>query len=227
MYDTQTTGSRPSRVIVFQYNPDQIKRTLASRTPEKKESSAGAAKEEVMRVAGPPLETINLSVVLDATDQLEDPDNNRNTVEHGIHPALATLEMLLYPPAGRAEQIEQMAGRGKVQVSPADLPLTLLVWGKSRVVPVLLTGFSVSEEAFDRNLNPIKAKVELAMKVLTYVEFPDGCLARDTFIIYQKEKESLAGKYAAGEDDRGKLMKLLPGGETPSQDTGTRQLSSS
>ncbi len=69
----------------------------------------------------------------------------------------------------------------------------LLVWGKSRVVPVKLTSFAVSEEAFDTRLNPIAAKVELGMQVLTYMEFTASSIGRDAFIAYQKTKENLAG----------------------------------
>lgn len=211
MYDSLDSGTQPSRLIVFQFNPEQIQRTLATRAPPSESSSAGGAREEVMRVMGPPVETITLSVELDATDQLELPDENSTIAENGLHPALATLEMLLYPPAARAEEIERMAEQGEVQMSPADLPLTLLIWGRARVVPVLLTSFSVTETAFDRNLNPIQAKVELAMKVLTYMEFPQRNIARDAFISYQREKENMAGRYRYGGDDS-RTRALLPGG---------------
>lgn len=210
MYDSQDVGAQPNRLIVFQYNPDQLRRTLATRAPPSEPSNAGGAREDVMRVMGPPVETINLTVELDAADQLALPDQNETTVEHGLHPTLATLEMLLYPPASRAEEIERMAERGEVQMSPANLPLTLLVWGQSRVVPVLLTSFSVAEEAFDQNLNPIQAKVELGMRVLTYMEFPERSLAREAFISYQREKENLAGEYRYGGDDS-RVRALLPG----------------
>ena len=123
-------------------------------------------------------------------DQLEEPDDNGTVAEHGLHPALATLELLMYPPTSTRRRSIEQAARGQVQVSPADLPLVLLVWGKSRVVPVKLTSFAVSEDAFDTRLNPISAKVELGMQVLTYMEFTDSSVGRDAFIAYQKAKEA-------------------------------------
>src|SRR5262249_57740772 len=138
------------------------------------------------RVAGPPLDTISVAIDRQAGDQLAAPDQNSAAAEHGLHPALATLELLMYPPTLNAQKIEEQAARGQVQVSPADLPLVLLVWGKSRVVPVKLTSFAVSEDAFDKRLNPIAAKVELGMQVLTYMEFTDSSIGRDAFIAYQK-----------------------------------------
>ncbi len=201
VYPTQTPGSQPSRVITFQYNPETVKRTLAHRAappPPQQGGSTGSAKEDVLRVPGPPVETISLTVDLNAADQLDDPDANDDVARNGLHAALAMLELLMYPPTLTAQQIQQQADAGAVQVSPADLALVLLVWGKSRVVPVKLTTFSVSEEAFDTRLNPISAKVDLAMQVLTYVEFPDASIGRDAFISYQQSKENLAAAGAGG-----------------------------
>jgi len=144
-----------------------------------------------------------------AADQLAEPDQNAPVAEDGLHPALATLELLMYPPTLNALAIEQKAAAGQVQVSPADLPLVLLIWGKSRVVPVKLTSFAVSEEAFDRHLNPIAAKVELGMQVLTYMEFNDSSIGRDAFIAYQKSKEQLAARSRPGNDLTG-IRNLLP-----------------
>lgn len=193
VYPTQTPGSQPSRVIIFQFNPDSMKRTLAHRAPPAPTGgSSGAAREDVLRVAGPPVETISLTVEMHAADQLEDPMANSVVAERGLYPALATLELLMYPPTQSALQIQQQAASGQVQVSPADLPLVLLVWGQSRVVPVKLTAFAISEDAFDTRLNPIAAKVELSMQVLTYMEFTDSSVGRDAFIAYQQSKENLA-----------------------------------
>jgi hypothetical protein len=96
-YDSQTPGSQP-RVIAFQYNPEAMKRTLEKKAVESKGGSSQASKEDILRAAGPPSESIQISVVLDAADQLAEPDSNRTTVENGLYPILSTLEMLLYPP---------------------------------------------------------------------------------------------------------------------------------
>lgn len=212
VYPTHTPGSQPSAVISFQFNPETMKRTLAHRAaPAPAAGKSGAAKEDVLRVAGPPLETITLTVDMHAADQLAEPDDDKNTAtaQNGLHPALAILELLMYPPTLNAQKIEEQAARGQVQVSPADLPLVLLVWGKSRVVPVKLTSFAVSEDAFDTRLNPISAKVELGMQVLTYMEFTDSSIGRDAFIAYQKVKESLARQSSPGNNTPG-IRNLLP-----------------
>lgn len=194
VYPNYTAGSQPSAVIRFQFNPDTMKRTLAHRAPPAPgQGSSGAAKEDVMRVGGPPIETITLTVDLSASGALEEPDTNDKTSPHGLHPALATLELLMYPPTLDAQTILDKAEQGEVQISPADLPLVLLLFGKSRVVPVKITSFSVSEELFDSMLNPIAAKVDLGVQVLTYMEFPLKSVGFSAFMAYQQVKEKLAG----------------------------------
>jgi hypothetical protein len=211
VYPTHTPGAQPSHVIPFQFNPEQMKRTLAHRAVQAPNTgSTGAAKEDVLRVAGPPVETINITVELEAAEQLDDPDRNSAVAEDGLHHALAVLELLMYPSSLTAKTIEQKAEAGEVQVNPADIALVLLVWGKSRVVPVKVTSFSVSEEAFDARLNPIRAKVELGLLVLTYVEFTKASVGRDAFISYQQQKEALAEGERRSAQSAG-ITTLLPG----------------
>ena len=77
-------------VIIFQYNPDTLTRTLQAQT-----TSGEAGRSEALRLKGPPIETIKLDVEIDATDQLEKADPIATGM--GIYPQLAALEMLLYP----------------------------------------------------------------------------------------------------------------------------------
>jgi hypothetical protein len=109
-----------------------------------------------------------MSVELDATDQIE--AANEVTLVTGLHPTLAALELLLYP---RAEQLilgKALALVGSALVTPAETPLVILVWGPLRVVPVRVESISVTEEAFDQLLNPIRAKVDLDLRSLTEKE---------------------------------------------------------
>jgi hypothetical protein len=211
VYPTQTPGSQPSNIIVFQFNPDQMKRTLANRAPPAPAGAAntGQAKEDALRVAGPPIETISLTVDLNAADQLECPNDYPLVAENGLHGTLATLELLMYPPTLTAQKIQEQASRGEVQVQPADLSLVLLVWGKRRVVPVKITSFSVTEDAFDTQLNPISAKVDLALQVLTYMEFPQSSVGLDAFVSYQQQKENLAAADQPGVGAVG-IRNMLP-----------------
>ena len=208
VYESQQLGTTP-KVLVFQYNPDSVKRTIEKRAVEQK-GGGQPSKEDLLRASGPPAESIQLGVTLNAIDQLAEPNENRTTVENGLYPILSVLEMLLYPPTAMVQQIDAQAGAGEVQVSPAELPLVLLVWGKSRAVPVMLNNFSITEEEFDVNLNPIRAKVDLTMKVLTYLELKKDTVGYDSYISYQRQKEQHAQRYQANAGQETSVRQLLP-----------------
>jgi hypothetical protein len=196
IYNSDSPGTQPV-TINFQYNPGELRRTLASRRP-RDAAQPNAAPQDARLVAGPPVETISLAIELDATDQLADPANNQNTVAHGLHMPLAALEMLMYPPSAQFEHNQQLAENGQIQVSPSALALVLLNWGESRVVPVMVTSFTITEQEFDTQLNPIRAKVDLGLQVLTYIDLRDSSTGVDAFVAYQKEKERLARGYYSG-----------------------------
>lgn len=211
VYASHSADRENTKVIPFQYNPDQVSRTLAKRTPSG--GSSGGAKEDVLRVEGPPVESITLSIVLDATDQLGVSATGTTTHMHGLYPVLATLELLLYPSSEQVQQGEEQIKAGAVQIDSGRLPLTLLVWGKSRVVPVLLTSFSVTEQAFDPSLNPIRVKVDLGLRVLTNQELQPDTQGYKAFSSYHKEKERLASLHTIPGATSKEYRSLLPAGK--------------
>jgi hypothetical protein len=191
-------ATQPDQRINFQFNPDTVRRSFAARTVPPPPAQRTAGQADTLTVPGPPVETITVAIVLNVADQVEDPSQRNDVGQFGLNPLLARLELLLYPSTASAEEIERQAQQGKVQVSPAKTPLVMLAWGRTRTVPVQVTSFTVTEEAFDPNLNPINAKVDLGLKVLTYMEFPTQSAGREAFIAYQKERESLARRPAGG-----------------------------
>ncbi|HUI06061.1 MAG TPA: hypothetical protein VL486_03545 [Verrucomicrobiae bacterium] len=177
-------------VIVFQYNPETVTRRLTPQTTAAGSESGQSAPGEALRLTGPPQEEINLEVVIDATDQLEQAQPLATQI--GIYPQLSALEMLLYPKSALVIANEALLQAGIIEVVPPEAPLTVLVWGVKRVVPVRLTSFSIAEEMFDPNLNPIHAKVSLGLRVLNYRDLglltPGGAL----FMTHQLAKEVMA-----------------------------------
>lgn len=180
-------GSPIPKVILFQYNPDSLTRTLEART-----SGGEGARSEAFRLKGPPVETISLDAELDATDQLEHPDENRIAASMGIHPQLAALEMMLYPKSGLVIANAALAALGTMEIVPPEGPFTVFVWGEKRVLPVRLTSFRVTEEAYDTNLNPIRAKVSLTLRVLSYADVNRTHPGYALFLAHQVTKEAMA-----------------------------------
>ncbi|MBV9156956.1 MAG: hypothetical protein JO097_11895 [Acidobacteriaceae bacterium] len=185
--DTSTVQS----IIALQYNPDSLSRTLQIQAIQ---GGQDGVRVDALRLRGPAVETIKIEAELDATDQLEFPTQNPKAVQFGLHPQLAQLEMLVNPTVETLQSDDNLANSGTLEIIPLEQPLTLFVWSKSRVVPVRLTDFSITEEAFDVNLNPIRAKVSLGMRVLSVddlgFQHPGGRL----FMTYLGNKEQLASQ---------------------------------
>jgi hypothetical protein len=181
------------RVIALQYNPDTVSRTLQVQAV----GAEGGDRSQALRIKGPPTETIKVDVEIDATDQLELPAQNRTTVELGIFPQLALLETILYPASADLIANNTLASLGTLEIAPMEAPLTLFIWSKTRIVPVRLTEFSVTEEAFDPALNPIRAKVSLGMRVLSVNDLGFDHRGGNLYLAYHQQKERLAARSPA------------------------------
>jgi hypothetical protein len=175
------------RVIALQYNPETLNRSLQAQSVG---AEGNADRTQALRLKGPPVETYKLDAEIDAADQLGAGD--AIVALQGILPQLAALELLVYPSSAQLQNYHDDAGRGILQIAPIEAPLSLFIWSKSRVVPVRFTDFSVTEEFFDPQLNPIRAKVSLGMRVLSVSDLGFSHRGGSLYMRYQKEKERLA-----------------------------------
>lgn len=184
-------SARVRRVISLQYNPDTLTRTL-----QPQQMGEGAEQSEALRLKGPAVETIKLEAEIDAVDQLEFPNQNPTAVEFGIAPQLAVLEAIVNPSAADLLANKALANAGTLEIAPMESALTLFVWGANRIVPVLITEFSITEEAFDTSLNPIRAKVNLGLRVLSVDDLGFDHKGGSLFMAYLQSREKLASKAA-------------------------------
>lgn len=180
------------RIIPLQYNPDTLTRTLQARTvgPE------AADRSEATRLKGPPVETLKLEAELDATDLIETGDAQTGQV--GLHPQIAALESVVYPTAAQLNQANALASSGTLEIAPMLAPLTLFIWSQHRIVPVRITEFSVTEDAFDQQLNPIRARVSLGLRVLSVDDLGFNQRGGTLFMAYLQGKERLAARSRPG-----------------------------
>lgn len=182
----------PQRVVVLQFNPDALERSVSPQAAGGEGDSGGGGsgtgdKNEALRLKGPAQESWKITAELDATDQLD------VAAPHGIHPQLATLEMLVQPSSAQLREHTRLAKNGAIEISPIEMPLTLFTWGGKRVVPVKLTEFSINESAFDINLNPIRASLSLGLKLLTVSDLPAGHRGAELYMAHLAQKERMAG----------------------------------
>ena len=180
------------RVIALQYNPDTLSRTLQPKST----SVDTADRSEALRLKGPAVELFKLEAEIDASDMLERGDTSVGEV--GIYPHLAVLEALVSPTSTQLSDLNRLGNSGTLEIAPMVSPLTLFVWSKSRVTPVRVTDLSITEDAFDPNLNPIRAKVSLGLRVLTVDDLGFDTKAGNIFMAYLRNKEQLANRYRAG-----------------------------
>jgi hypothetical protein len=182
------------RVIALQYNPDTLTRTLQPQAM----TGDSQDRSQALRLKGPPVETIKLDAEIDATDQLETPDQNPTAVQFGIAPQLASLELLLYPTSGALVANNGLQSSGTLEIIPVETPLALFVWSSQRVVPIRVTDFSITEEAFDASLNPTRAKVSMTLRVLSVDDLGFDHKGGNLYLIYQQNKERLAQSATGG-----------------------------
>ena len=173
--------SLPPLVFTFQFNPETLSRgRTASYAGAGADGSAGAGCREgseaqqrsCLSQTTVSEETIGLTLQMDATDDLDHDDSLANSVARrfGIGPQLSVLELMIYPKSehlhgfpigdffGRAQQF------GAAQAK--TLPVLLFIWGRKRVMPVVMTSLQITEQEYFPDLNPKRAQAAVQLKVL-------------------------------------------------------------
>ncbi|MFE0022442.1 hypothetical protein [Amycolatopsis sp. NPDC059021] len=175
--------STPMNTIPFQFNPDTLTRTLQ---PQGIGGEPGD-RLEALRLKGPPHETYKFDAEFDATEHPE-------AYPDGLLPVLSALELTIYPTSVQLSNEDDLAGKGQLEIAPVEAPLLVLVLGPGRLVPVRITDFSVTEEAFDTALSPIRAKVSVSVRVLTVDDLGYVHKGGRLYLGYQGQKETFAKK---------------------------------
>jgi hypothetical protein len=186
--------SRVLRTIALQYNPDSLSRTL-----ETQGAGEGGDRSEALRLTGPPKETIKLEAELDAADRRAEARSGQSQIQISLHAQLAALETVIYPPSQQVQEHRALAQQGVMEIAPAESPLTVFVWSAQRVLPVRITEFSVTEEDFDPELNPTRARISLGMRVLNADDLGFDNKGANLFTVYHQTKEQLAARYGGGD----------------------------
>jgi hypothetical protein len=185
--DVATSAVR--RTIALQYNPDTLTRSFQVQGVG---GEGQGERAQPFRFKGPAVETIKVEAEMDATDFLEHPEQNANAVQFGIAPQIAALEGLVNPTSRELLALSEQLQSGTLEILPPEAPLVLFIWSASRAVPVRVTEFSVTEEAFDVALNPIRAKVGLGLRVLSYNDLSITDPGYYIFMAHQIVKETLS-----------------------------------
>ncbi len=184
-------GARVLRTIALQYNPDTLSRSYQVQGAG---GDGGAERAMPFRLKGPAIESIKLEAAIDATDQLQFPDQNPNAVAHGITPQLAALESLINPGSEELLALDALAASGTLEIVAPDAPLVVFVFSRNRIQPVRVTDLSITEEAFDPFLNPLRARVSLGLRVMSTDDLGFSHRGGALFINHLRTREALAAK---------------------------------
>ncbi len=170
-------------VTVFQYNPESLTHTWSQPDTGAQSGTQGTEAGNPLSVPGMPGEEFSLTVVFDSNQDIADnvPISAQLAEVSGVYTRLAALEMLLYPVTGGA--MSQLLGQASAAlglgggsppvtrtVPASTVPVVLFMWGPFRIVPVRVTGLTITEKLYDAALNPIHAEVQLKLRVLTPAE---------------------------------------------------------
>lgn len=182
-------GGAVRNIIALQYNSDQLQ---LSYSVQGVGGDGGGERAQPFRLKGPAVETIKLEAEIDATDQLEFPNENPVATVAGVAPQLAVLEALVNPSVDELLNVAAQAAGGTLEILPPEAPLVLFIWGRNRVAPVRVSDISITEEAFDPALNPIRAKVSLGLRVMSTDDLGFTHRGGTMFLSYLRSREALA-----------------------------------
>ncbi len=164
--------------VDFQYNPNEIKRTLRQQY----------IADDPFRVNDLPEETLDFDIELDATDGIE----LAKSKKEGIYPQLSLLELLVYPQSSKIRKDSERLNKGEIAIRPTEVPEILLVLGDKRVLPVQIQTMVVKEKEYDCGLTPIRAEVSLTLRVFKYNEVFSDHPTFDYLLAYHMFKERMA-----------------------------------
>ena len=174
-------------VIVFQYNPETLTHTWTQPQAAAPPAASGSAPPQTnnpMAVQGMPGESFSFTVAFDANDEIADGSAPTAAIAEvsGVYSRLAALEILLYPAGGGTSGLlgavssalaSALSGgsSGPTTTVPAStVPVVLFIWGPGRIVPVRLTGLTITEKLYNSTLSPTHAEAQLTLRVLTPAE---------------------------------------------------------
>lgn len=161
-------------VVIFQYNPETLSRSLTTWSPEDRDEAGNPLGSRQRSQPYDPQEFFSLTLELDATDALEEPESHPVAFIAGVADRLAALEKLVYPIGSGGAVADFLGSLGGLLDVPqrGSVPVVLFIWGPGRIIPVRLTSFSVDEQAFSPLLYPVQAKVSIGLVALTPAAFP-------------------------------------------------------
>lgn len=194
-YGSNFLGPIPN-VVIFQFNPESLTRTI--QVPSRNTSVTA---RETSQAGEPPVEKVTVNAVFSAADALD--KNNVLARQFGVGPQLAALEKMVYPGGKNSGLIGQAldvigdllggGGDGPSQPVPREpQPRILFIWGRTRIVPVVIESMTITEQQYDFLLNPVEAQVSIGLAVVPPSQCSDDLVGKGAMEFTKLAKEAQA-----------------------------------
>ncbi|MBZ0238899.1 MAG: hypothetical protein K8M05_41695 [Deltaproteobacteria bacterium] len=198
--------SQTVEVLRFQYNPETVTRTRTGqwehRLDKKGKLTDAQKKAEMDAHRGGGLksksETISMKLMFDATElALRAGGFDKGDATTGVLPELAVLERLALGPDQVPEPKKDDSEFPLIALNPTEV---LLVLG-DRQFPAVVTSVNIVEQRFAPNLVPIRAEVELRLRVLEATKSATNKMVEKAFteLLAARQKHSAIAVYTGGD----------------------------
>ena len=182
-YSSEVLGPIPN-IVVFQFNPEQIARTLNMPTENAQADNPDeAGEDEPGQTSSSPVESFTLTAHFSAAvDYGEGVVQSILPRMFGVAPQLSALEKMVYPKVGLLGELlgadvdavaTEVTGGDEDSEEPVprfETPNILFIWGPYRILPVRIKSMSITEQKYDPFLNPVQAQVDMQLAIATYPE---------------------------------------------------------
>jgi hypothetical protein len=205
-YSGDFLGPIPN-LVVFQFNPEQLARTITIPQPPASPASGEQARQrEPAQTAGPPTETFSVLAKFSAADDL----GKGGAVSaiprvFGVGPQIAALEKMVYPAGplsgllGQAiDAVGDALGLGSDDegaerpIPRESVPRILFIWGATRVLPVRVTSMVITEQKFDAFLNPVQVEVQIGLAVVNFASTSSDTIGKGALTYSRAAKDAQA-----------------------------------
>lgn len=167
--------SLPPLALVFEFNPKTLSRTRTVTIETGNAPGTRGGYDFVLPTETPRAsqgvsvqpETFNLTILLDATDRMDQGDPIASTL--GVQPEMDTLRSMVEPKSQGPGGVQLLASLGQAGERAfqrdESASVLLFVWGV-HILPVFLTSVQVDEKAHLPSLLPYRAEATLSFQVI-------------------------------------------------------------
>jgi hypothetical protein len=205
------TAKQVAEILRFQYNPETVTRTRTGqwehRLDKKGKLNSEQQKREMDNHRGGGLksksEMISMKLIFDATELMMRGGDQSDLILTGVLPELAVLERIALGPDQVPEPKKDESEFPLISLNPSEI---LFVLGPRRF-PAVITSLNIVEQRYNPALVPVRAEVEVRLRVLEATKSATNTLIATAFEELLADRQRSAA--AAAEIVRGDLQAAI------------------